>query len=984
VGEVGVGENFFELGGHSLLATQVISRVREAFGVELSLRNLFEQPTIAGLGEMIEVKLRAGQSERQPRIRRASREGALPLSYAQQRLWFLDQMEPGKAFYNIPAAVRIEGPLKVHALEQCLNEIIRRHEALRTTFPEGQANPTQVIAPDGSVTIQVTDLQRLSEAEAEVEAMRLATAEAQRNFNLAQGPLLRVSLLRLNENHHILLLTMHHIISDGWSVGVLVREFMDLYEGFCAEKPVQLPELPFQYADFAAWQREWLEVEALEPQLGYWKNQLAGASPALVFPTDYPRPPIQTFRGERYSFRISPALSQSLKELSRQEGVTLFMTLLAAYQTLLYRYANHEDILVGTPIAGRSWIDTEGLIGLFVNVVIMRTRLSSTQRFRELLGKVREVVLGAYAHQDVPIDKLIAELKLGTDRSRAPIGQVGFDFHNEPAPVVEIPNLRISRLEIQTGTAKADLILHMREEQTGLVGSFEYNTDLFKPSTIAQMAEYFQTLLEGVITGPERTLLELPPPPGHVLSHHAFEKTPREWGAEIYASSNLTMMQLLFWAGQKLQPEAPVYNRIGVFTITGRIERAHFAEAFNTMVRSSDALRTIIYEKNGIPQQRVLAELNYPMEYVDFSLSLDPEAELESWIQKRDQTLFDFEQRLFEFALLKVADERYVSVMNFHNVIIDGLSGFLFYQKLFECYELSLRGELNNKIALPAFQDYVRYERAQRSSQRYFKSEAYWERKLSSELEPVNYYGQSPTKRSGGAHRISYYLDAERMQKLNALTANKEVFFGTEDLSRLGIITTLLLSYLYRISGCRHLVIGMVYHNRFSKTFMETIGVLIQVLPLRVIIGEGETFLSLLKKVYAEILETIKRMPYPIKDPGEYEKYFALLNYVNPSVPTLGHIPVHFEWRHSGRQDEFLGLNVHKIDLFGNLAFEFDFDRDVFNEQQRSQAVGHFRQMLDAFLQDIRCPLDRADLLWLEGQRQRIMALSRESVFDFD
>ncbi|RMF36691.1 MAG: non-ribosomal peptide synthetase, partial [Chloroflexi bacterium] len=355
------------------------------------------------------------------------REGnALPLSFAQQRLWFLDQLAPNTPLYNIPDAIRLRGPLDVAVLERSLNEIVRRHESLRTTFRATDGKPVQVIAPTLKLPLPLVDLSGLPKAAREAEVQRLATEEAQRPFDLSRGPLLRVTLLRLGDEEHVALLTMHHIISDGWSMRVLVQELAALYDAFSHGRPSPLPDLPIQYADFALWQREWLQGEVLEEQLAYWKQQLSGSPPVLELPTDRPRPPVQSFRGAHRPFMLPRPLSQAIKALCRREGVTPFMLLLAAFQTLLHRYTGQDDISVGTPIANRNRAEIEGLIGYFANTLVLRTDLSGDPPFRELLKRVREVALGAYAHQDLPFEMLVDALQPERDLSHTPLFQVMF------------------------------------------------------------------------------------------------------------------------------------------------------------------------------------------------------------------------------------------------------------------------------------------------------------------------------------------------------------------------------------------------------------------------------------------------------------------------------------------------------------------------------------------------------------------------------
>ncbi|MEH2448292.1 MAG: amino acid adenylation domain-containing protein [Nostoc sp.] len=508
--KVGIHNNFFTLGGHSLLATRVISQVRQVFQQELPLRRLFEQPTIAGLAKDIEKATKAGLGLEAANIERISRSQNLPLSFAQQRLWFLAQLEPNSPFYNIPAAVRLQGQLNQEALQQSFNEILRRHEGLRTNFHTIEGQPVAVISSATPLPLPLVDISELPSSQQQASVRQLAYFEAQQPFDLNSDFLLRVKLLRLGEQEYIVLLTMHHIASDGWSIGVLVREIAKLYQAFCDEQPSALAELPIQYVDFAAWQRQWLQGKVLQSQISYWLKHLEGAPTLLELPTDHPRPATQTFQGATYSFELSVELSVALKKLSQHEGVTLFMTLLAAFQTLLWRYTGQEDIVVGSPIANRNRADIEGLIGFFVNTLVLRTKMGGNPTFRELLTRVRELALGAYAHQDLPFEQLVEELQPPRDLSYTPLFQVMFVLQNAPMSALELPGLTFSPLASKSSTAKFDLTLDMTERVQGLVGTLEYNTDLFESSTICRMVGHLQMLLSGIVANPQQRLSELP------------------------------------------------------------------------------------------------------------------------------------------------------------------------------------------------------------------------------------------------------------------------------------------------------------------------------------------------------------------------------------------------------------------------------------------------------------------------------------------
>ncbi|MGH7824891.1 MAG: amino acid adenylation domain-containing protein, partial [Candidatus Binatia bacterium] len=508
---ISLDDNFFELGGHSLQATQVISRLRDLFQVDLPLRRLFERPTISGLARCIEEELGSNGKRPTPGLGPVSRYREFPLSFAQQRLWFLAQLEPSTPVYNIAAAFRLAGALNLAALEQSLNEIVLRHEALRTSFSVVDGQPMQMIAATLSLTVPVVDLSCRAEADRESEAMRLASEEARRPFDLSRLPLLRARLLRLSEAEHILLITMHHIVSDGWSLQVLFRELSALYRAFYQGNPSPLASLPIQYADFAVWQRDWLQGQILENQLSYWKQQLNYILPALELPADRPRAGMQSYRGARQSWVLPKDLSEKLKTLSRKEGVTLFMTLLAAFQILLYRYTGEADICVGTPIANRNRPEIEGLIGFFVNTLVLRSNLSGNPTFLELLGQVRDVCLGAYEHQDLPFEKLVEELEPQRDLSRNPLFQVMFVLQNaQMTAAPRFTGLTVTPLTVDSEAAKFDLTLSMLEEADSLRGSIQYKTDLFDGSTISRMVDHFQTLLTSLVEKPDQRLSDLP------------------------------------------------------------------------------------------------------------------------------------------------------------------------------------------------------------------------------------------------------------------------------------------------------------------------------------------------------------------------------------------------------------------------------------------------------------------------------------------
>jgi amino acid adenylation domain-containing protein len=502
-------DNFFDLSGHSLLATRVISRIREAFNLELPLRRLFEYPTVLELAAHIDEQLRVGQASALPPIKPQPHELTRPLSFAQQRIWYWEQLEPGTPTYNLTSALRLEGDLDLAVFERSLNEVVRRHETLRTSFTAIDGQPVQVVAPKKIFRVSFTDLSSMPAPEREPEARRLAGIDALRPFTLAKSPLLRVSVLRLSAQEHIAIVSMHHIISDGWSIHLLIEEVTALYEAYRSGKPSTVPDLPVQYGDFAHWQTELLPGSGvLESQLAYWKEQLRDVA-ELKLPLDRPRPAVYDPRGALMPLHYSAELSQALKKLSRREDVTLFMTLLSAFNVLLHSQSGQEDIVVGAPIANRTRVEVEKLIGFFVNMLVLRTDLSGDPTFRELLQRTREVMIGAYAHQDVPFANLVGELNVKRDASRNPLFQVAYIFDNTSAQTPELSGLTLSQFNFEVSTAPFDLSLFLTETPDGLRGSVMYNTALFEAQTIRRMLDHHETLLERVVADPNQRLSSL-------------------------------------------------------------------------------------------------------------------------------------------------------------------------------------------------------------------------------------------------------------------------------------------------------------------------------------------------------------------------------------------------------------------------------------------------------------------------------------------
>jgi len=548
---VGREENFFELGGHSLLATQVITRIRVAFGVEIGVRSLFEEPTVEGLSRKVE-EVMTGVWQEAPPLAKAKREGRgdvrLPLSFAQERLWILDRFAPNKSFYNIPCAVRLEGKLDLELLERVINEVVRRHEALRTRIEAVEGAPVQVIGEWKRRKLKRIDLTNLTREEREEEARRIARKEARRGFDLNKGPLLRVKALKLGEEQHVLLYTMHHIVSDEESVGKLMQEVGALYDTMSKGQVSPLPELKIQYADYASWQRQHMTGALLEKHLSYWKKQLGGKLPVLDLPVDHPRRPGSSYLGGEKSFSLPAELSQSLRELSRRERVTLSMVLLATFKTLLYRYTSQDDIIVETEAPNRNRAEIEPLIGLFMNMLPLRTDLSGNPRFRELLRRVKEVALGGHIYQDIPFEKLVEEMRPESAARGIPLFNIAFGTRLPRREDLMLNGAKIKPMAAEQEMVRFDVALWVTAGAEGIQVCWTYNKNLFEEVTVMRMHNHFETLLFNIADGPDARLLSLK------ISSRAETRTGHEEQEDL-EGSNLRKLKSIKRKGVRLPTE---------------------------------------------------------------------------------------------------------------------------------------------------------------------------------------------------------------------------------------------------------------------------------------------------------------------------------------------------------------------------------------------------------------------------------------------
>ena len=593
---VGIDDDFFELGGHSLMATRLVSRIRATLGVEVAIRTVFEHPSVVGLsGRLWETEKKRGA-----RLERRERPERVPLSYAQQRLWFLDQLQGNSAEYNVPEALRLRGELDERAVEKAINTIVERHESLRTRFEEEEGEARQVIEKEVRIEVPVEDLRGLSEKEREEKVQEALKREGEEAFDLRSGPVLRMRLLRLGEREHVLLRTMHHIVSDGWSQGVFNREFAELYEAYREGRGNPLKELEVQYADFAMWQREWLEGGALEEGLEYWKKELEGIPERLELPTDRVRPAVQTFEAEVVQARLTAEQVRKLKKVSQENQATLYMTLLAAFGVLLSRYSGQDDIVVGSPIANRQEEQLEGMIGFFVNSLVMRVRVKGERSFRELLREVRRVALGAYQHQEVPFERLVEELSPERSLNRTPLFQVSFALQNAPWEPQRMKGIEVESVRRKNLRVRFDLEMHAweKEGEQGMAISWAYNRDLFDRWRMEQMARHYERVVEAVVADVDEAIGRI-----DLLGREERRRILEEWNETKGVKVQATLPELFEMQVERTPDAVAVVFEEQQLTYAALNERA-------------DHLSQLLIERGAGPERIVGIAMSRSMEMI--------------------------------------------------------------------------------------------------------------------------------------------------------------------------------------------------------------------------------------------------------------------------------------------------------------------------------------------------------------------------------
>ncbi|GMT96872.1 hypothetical protein KH5H1_09910 [Corallococcus caeni] len=920
-GTVGAEDHFFDLGGSSLSATQVLSRIRRAFQVELSIADFFAAPTVEAIARRLESQGPVRPALSVPALKPVTRDGDLPLSFAQQRLWFFSKLEPESTAYNLPFVMRLEGALDVPALARALRDLLQRHEALRTTFREHPSGAVQVIASAPTLPASWMDLSALPDAEHALDSV--LDDEARHVFDLEAGPLWRVLVVRMRARHHLLLLTMHHVISDAWSMGVLLQELTTLYAAHSEGRAPGLKPLPVQYADFSVWQRGWLRDEALEAQLGWWRAQLHGAPKALELPTDRPRPATQTFRGAVVPFQFPRELSDAMQALCRSEGVTPSMVVLATFQLLLSRYSGQEDITVGSPIAGRHHAELEGLIGFFVNTLVLRTKLHGDPSFRELLARVRDVALGAYAHQDVPFEKLVEALRPERVAGRAPLFQVMLAYQNAPMPQTLTTGLSLHPLEPRGGTAKFDLTLALNDTADGLKGLLEYNTDLFDAATASRIVGHLRTLLSGAVHAPERRVSALPmltaeerglllhtwSAPGAATAEDAslhgllqaqarlhpdlpaleHEGDTLTW-AEAHRRARevlralrgrgvvplppppplvpvartgplpLSFAQQRLWLIDQLEPGSAAYNIFLALRVEGALDVAALEQAFAALIARHDSLRTVFVSNGGEPVQVILPPVPFRLEQVD--LGAVSREDLEQRLREEAQRPFDLERGpLLRVCMLRLGAGEHVLWLNMHHIVSDGWSMGVLVRELSALYGAHASGQPSPLRPLPVqYVDFAAWQRAWLKDEVLEHHLSYWRRQLADAPPLLELPTDKPRPRvqSQRGAQVPVHLSGALSEALQALCQRERATLF------MGLVTAwqVLLS---RYAGQEDVLLGSPIAGRTREDTEGLIGFFVNTLVLRTHVDPKAPFRQLLGQVRATTLAAYEHQEAPFE-----------------------------------------------------------------------------------------------------------------------
>ena len=896
------------------------------------------------------------------------RRDSYTLSPMQEGMLYHSVLEPGSGVYVKQFTSEITGDLNISALGGAWQKVVDRHSILRTFFLwEDLQKPVQVVQPAVKAPIHREDWTGLPATDAELRLQSYLEADRTRGFELSKPPLMRLALIQLAADAYRLVWTWHHILIDGWSEGLLVRELFARYQAYCKGKALRLPR-PKPFREYI----HWLQRQDLSKAEAFWRRDLKGFTKPVTLgrPLSPEEESAPAPAYERSRVLISKESTAALQEFARRHRLTLNTLIQGAWGVILSRYSGRRDVVFGMVVSGRpaQLEGVESMLGLFVNTLPARIDVDPGARLLPWLGQLQarqsELLRWDYSAlsdiqkwSDMPRGVSLFESITAFDMSSLETsmpgqidGQAGVKVERSYG-VLQISN-PISIL-IQTGPQ--------------LFLGISYDGRRFDSEFIKRLLLDFESLLASFVAAPEQALSDL-------LAggeKEAEAARPLDELSELCERSNLTRNQVMVWLGQKLNPDIPLYNNPYIIRLKGTIEPVHFINAARTLVNSSDALRTVIEERDGVPHQRALPDFNWDMEQIDFSRHADPEAAVRAWLRDRCRVTFCLERRLFDCALIKVSEREFIIYFDSHQLITDAWSAEVIGRKLLSLYEISAAGELKDKVQMAQFSEYLEYERGYRRSRRYQETAGFWQRTLSEAAEPMAFYGKSAVKKTLNVDKIPFAFGRERSRRLRESAGGSEVFMLSDELTIFTIFAGLASAFLYRVAGARNISLGVYYHNR--RRFPDTIGLFMHVHPLRVTVEDGDTFLSLIKRAQSEYLKVLRYRDYTVANPSHKPAYDVLINYVNISGPEkLNGAPLSYEWLHNGHGSESLNIEFHDFQSSGNYEAAFRFHEDVFGERRRAEAIRHFLQIVNSYLDDSSQRIAQARLL-TDEERERLL-----------
>jgi natural product biosynthesis luciferase-like monooxygenase protein/amino acid adenylation domain-containing protein len=928
------------------------------FGVDL-------ESTLESLHYVNELKERYQQRNKEERsdrpvievtTPRGSRE--FPMTEGQKQLWALAQLgDDANSGYNESLILNLRGRMDVVAMRRALQKLVDRHEALRIRFSEDGEH--QHIDDYIKVPVPLTDLSGLDEAERAVNADGWSKIKMSEPFNLSQGPLFRFRLARLEPEYHLLVFTYHHAIVDGQSIGVFFQELNAIYSAECRGEVCVLPEAR-RFSDYLqelGKQRSEVDEDANE---AYWVKTFAGGMTRLNLPMDHPRPAVQSFKRRRYTASLDASTSHKLQQWCRANRCTGFLMVLAAFKVFLYKLTGQRDLLVAITTADSTGVASKDLMGFRLNALALQTQVADDPTFIEFLASVRRLMWDAYAHQDVSLSKLYRILREPWRRDRLSPLTVKFNL-DRGSDEMQFHELKVTVDANPSPAPMFDLTLDVNEKSNQTIFQWNFDPELFEESTIRKWMGHFEQLLAAIVENPERPLSALPPqlfepPTGARTLQPKFTPVDHNGHALV-----LTKIQQRVWTWQKLHPDQPIYNQGGYWIIPALIDRDHFERAIARLIQNVDAFRAIILEKEGLPYQYFRPQVDFSLNYHDFSRDADPGAAFKRWTTERCQRPFELDKSLVDFALVKLGDKATGFYMNLAQIIADASSVMLTQRLVSDYYQLSLEGRLNETKPLSSFQQFVRREQEYLTSPRAAQAEAYWREKLADSIEPIEFYGKPASKHTARITRSIAALGPIRSRRLNAAARDPKIFALSADASLFAILTAIFSTYVYRISGSAKLSIGVPFHNRRSN--QESVGLFMNVLPMRLSIERDETFLTLIRKVQGDFVRMLRHSEYPVGNAMQEEAYDLVINYINmPALFEFNGIPVEHEWVRSRDGKESLSLQF-RAGSEDDLVVEIDAHCDVFDDYQQGQIVNHFVRVVDGFLEDHTRKVRQVDLL---------------------